>query len=250
MLPLAAQPLAHCSATRIRSRVGFGSRSKLPTPKNVPPNPASSEQPVGERRRPGRLRHVQRAAEDADRLGRHARGSESAGRGARARPAERLRVPEAADLVARRHLPRDPAARVLEGPVGILARRLIRRVQPLRGVAGVQVVVDVRALLRAAAGVRVDEVPQPVADDRAADRRREVVDPAERCAAVTPWRFSAAVRLSDCSRPPLPPARKDPWVVLPPLFGTMFMTSPAVSASPSAPDFENVTSSALPMSTT
>src|SRR5262249_13789027 len=38
----AAHPLAHCSATRIRSRVGFGSRSKLPTPKYVLPKPASS----------------------------------------------------------------------------------------------------------------------------------------------------------------------------------------------------------------
>src|SRR5262245_15180677 len=42
MLPLAAQPLAHCSDTRIRSRVGFGVRSKLPTPKYVLTNPASS----------------------------------------------------------------------------------------------------------------------------------------------------------------------------------------------------------------
>src|SRR6187399_3116252 len=41
MLPFAAHPLAHCSATRIRRRVGLGSRSKLPTPKYVPPKPAS-----------------------------------------------------------------------------------------------------------------------------------------------------------------------------------------------------------------
>src|SRR6478672_1240215 len=40
MPPLAAQPFAHCSETRIRSRVGFGERSKLPTPKYVPPKPA------------------------------------------------------------------------------------------------------------------------------------------------------------------------------------------------------------------
>src|SRR5262245_17675878 len=42
MLPFAGHPLAHCSATRIRLCVGFGSRSKLPTPKYVPPNPASA----------------------------------------------------------------------------------------------------------------------------------------------------------------------------------------------------------------
>src|ERR1041384_1677456 len=41
MLPFAAQPLAHCSVTRIRSRVAFPSRSKLPTPKDVPPYAAS-----------------------------------------------------------------------------------------------------------------------------------------------------------------------------------------------------------------
>src|SRR5687767_4576606 len=42
MLPLAAQPLAHCSRTGIRSRVGFGSRSKFPKPKYVLPKPAST----------------------------------------------------------------------------------------------------------------------------------------------------------------------------------------------------------------
>src|SRR4029453_1953197 len=42
MLPLAAHPLAHCSTTRISSRVGFGSRSKFPKPKYVPPKPAST----------------------------------------------------------------------------------------------------------------------------------------------------------------------------------------------------------------
>src|SRR5690348_3952490 len=41
MLPLSAQPVAHRSTIRIRSRVGLGDRSKFPTPKNVPPNPAS-----------------------------------------------------------------------------------------------------------------------------------------------------------------------------------------------------------------
>src|SRR4030095_15394215 len=40
MPPFAAQPFAHCSDTRMRSRVGFGERSKLPTPKYVAPKPA------------------------------------------------------------------------------------------------------------------------------------------------------------------------------------------------------------------
>src|SRR5688572_11791104 len=42
MLPLAAHPLAHCSTTRIRSRVGFGLRSKFAKPKYVLPKPAST----------------------------------------------------------------------------------------------------------------------------------------------------------------------------------------------------------------
>src|SRR3954463_16745469 len=42
MPPLAAHPAAHCSTTRMRSRVGFGSRSKLPTPNDVPLALASS----------------------------------------------------------------------------------------------------------------------------------------------------------------------------------------------------------------
>src|SRR5215510_1169667 len=42
MLPLAAHPLAHCSTTRIRSRVGLGVRSKFPQPKCAPPYPAST----------------------------------------------------------------------------------------------------------------------------------------------------------------------------------------------------------------
>src|SRR5262249_30403647 len=42
MFPFAEHPLAHCSATRIKSRVGFGTRSKFPTPKKIPPKPASN----------------------------------------------------------------------------------------------------------------------------------------------------------------------------------------------------------------
>src|ERR671912_789742 len=41
MLPLAAQPVAHCSMTRINPLVGLGSRSKLPTPNWVLPNDTS-----------------------------------------------------------------------------------------------------------------------------------------------------------------------------------------------------------------
>ena len=43
------------------------------------------------------------------------------GRRARAGSAERLRIPEDADLVARGHLPRDAPAGVLEGPVRVLS---------------------------------------------------------------------------------------------------------------------------------
>src|SRR5215207_3729401 len=42
MLPFAGQPRAHCSITRIRLLVGLGLRSKLPTPKKVLPNAAST----------------------------------------------------------------------------------------------------------------------------------------------------------------------------------------------------------------
>src|SRR5262245_48813689 len=42
MLPLAAHPVAHCSTTRIKSRVEFGFRSKFAKPKYVLPKPAST----------------------------------------------------------------------------------------------------------------------------------------------------------------------------------------------------------------
>src|SRR6186713_987279 len=42
MLPLAAHPLAHCSTTRIRSRVGLGVRSKFAKPKYVAPKAVST----------------------------------------------------------------------------------------------------------------------------------------------------------------------------------------------------------------
>ena len=41
-----------------------------------------------------------------------------------------------------------------------------------RRIAGVEVVVDVRAVPRAAAGVRADEIPQAIGHDRTAERRR------------------------------------------------------------------------------
>src|SRR6188768_347498 len=73
MLPLAAHPLAHCSTTRIRSRVGFGVRSKFPTPKEMPPKPASTsrrfvrgEDHVACETRSGRPRTPTASGEDRD----------------------------------------------------------------------------------------------------------------------------------------------------------------------------------------
>ncbi len=67
--------------------------------------------------------------------------------------------------------------------------------------------------------------------------------------ATKPCDFSDGVRLSDWSCSPVPLAKSDARVVLPPGLGTMFITSPAVSDSPDGPE-ENVTSWALPTSTT
>ena len=46
----------------------------------------------------------------------------------------------------------------------------VGRVEPPIGIAGVQVVVDVGALTGAAAGMAIDEIPQPIRHDRTADR--------------------------------------------------------------------------------
>ena len=67
---------------------------------------------------------------------------------------------------------------------------------------------------------------------------------------VTPWLFKSGVTLSDCRDPPVPLTKSDPWRELPPLFETMFITTPEVSTSPSPPAVVNVTSSALPTSRT
>ena len=67
---------------------------------------------------------------------------------------------------------------------------------------------------------------------------------------VTPMSFSAGVRLRDWSVSPVPLKKSEPRVVLPPVFGTRFMTSPPVSFSPSPLAAANVTSSAAPASTT
>src|SRR6476646_6752079 len=64
----------------------------------------------------------------------------------------------------------------------------------------------------------------------------------------TPRPIKSGVRLSDCNRAPVPLANIDPCIALPPDFGTMFITSPEVSHSPSPPDVENVTSWACPTS--
>jgi hypothetical protein len=47
---------------------------------------------------------------------------------------------------------------------------------------------------------------------------------------MTPWFFSACVRLSDWSFSPVPLTNSDPVVELPPVFGTRFTTSPPLFA--------------------
>ena len=69
-------------------------------------------------------------------------------------------------------------------------------------------------------------------------------------AATRPWSFNSWVKLSACRFSPVPLAKIEPLIELPPVFGTMFITSPAVSASPSPPDVVKVTSWALPTSAT
>ena len=49
MLPFAAQPLAHCSATRIRSRVGFGLALEVADAEVGAAEARLEEQPVGDR---------------------------------------------------------------------------------------------------------------------------------------------------------------------------------------------------------
>ena len=133
------------------------------------------QQPVRHRRRPRRLSDVQRPSEDADGFRRHRCGLGVAGSGAGTLPAQGLRVPEDADLVARRQLPGDPGADVLERPVRVLRPVAVGRVEPLGRPAGVQVVVHVAAHLGAAARLRVCRVPDAILHNRPTNRGREVV---------------------------------------------------------------------------
>ena len=115
-------------------------------------------------------------------------GFREAGRGARTRSAQGLRIPEAADPVARCHLPRDTAAGILEGPVGVRQPIQIRGIQPAVRIAGIQVVIDVRTLRCAASDVRVGEVPDAVLQDRTADRPPHIVGLGERSTRRRPLR--------------------------------------------------------------
>ena len=102
--------------------------------------------------------------------------SRDADRIALAVPADPLFVPVAADLVARRRLPGQTSADVLPRPVG--ESRLVGhwRVEPFRRIAGIGVVELVRVHARAALCSRGGEVPQPILEDRSADRGVQVVD--------------------------------------------------------------------------
>ena len=126
----------------------------------------------------------------------------------------------------------------------------VRRVQPPGGIAGVQVVVDVGALPGAAAGMAVDEIPQPIRHDRAADASRHVVHLRQRRGCRNALSGQSAVRLLDRNFAPVPLAKNEPRNELPPLFGTMFIMRPAVSDSPNPPAVTNVTSCDCPTSTT
>ena len=59
---------------------------------------------------------------------------------------------------------------------------------------------------------------------------------------------SSGVTLFACSFCPVPLKKSDPDILLPPVFGTMFIVRPAVSVSPRPPEVMNVTSWALPTS--
>ena len=66
--------------------------------------------------------------------------------------------------------------------------------------------------------------------------------------AARPASLSSCVKLSDCRFSPVALKYTAPEMSLPPVLGTTFITSPAVSASPRPPDVVKVTSWALPMS--
>ncbi len=127
-----------------------------------------------------RLGHVERPAEHAHGFRRNPLRLRQTRRRAGARAAQRLGVPEHRQLVSRRHLPGDAAARVLERPVRILGTTIIGLVQPLRGIAGIQVEVNTADFPRARARMRSEEIPEAILPDRSAHRARYVVDPGER----------------------------------------------------------------------
>src|SRR5262249_46995885 len=85
-------------------------------------------------------------------------------------------VPERAESIARRRLPRHAAARVVERAVRVLAPSEVWRIQPLAWIAGVEVVVHGGAIPRATADMRVEEVPHPIPEDRTAKRSQKTVD--------------------------------------------------------------------------
>ena len=64
--------------------------------------------------------------------------------------------------------------------------------------------------------------------------------------ATSPAALSASVKLFPCIPLFEPLAKKLPWTVLPPVFGTKFMIGPLVSASPRPPEVVTFTSWALP----
>jgi hypothetical protein len=65
---------------------------------------------------------------------------------------------------------------------------------------------------------------------------------------MTPRAVNSGVTLSDWNVSPVPLAKSDQRIALPPAFGTIFIARPLVSVSPSAPVVVNVTSSACPTS--
>ena len=252
MPPFAAQPPAHCSTTRMRSRVGFPGRVRSCPIRSTcrrSRRPAAAGSCSGDDQVTcvHAHRHVWTRRRSAS--GDTRAGSVMPVRHPVALPADPLLVPERADLVARRRLPGDAPAHVLPGPVGVRRLAQVRRVDPLRRIAGIQVVVDVRDHSRAALRARVHEVPDAILLDRAAERAIEVVDLRERRrrreAGILEL-LREVVGLQLLAR--AAEERRTPECVLPPVFGTMFITRPAVSDSPRPPDVVNVTSWELPMS--
>ena len=137
------------------------------------------EQPVRDRRRPARGLHalwteLAVTVRFRSRQSRRRRAAERCR--AAARPAHGLFIPRERELVPLRGLPRDARRVVL--PLAVVEGRLaeIRSVGPLRRVARVGVVVDVQDVAARPLLADAHVVPELVPQDRAADRRVEVVD--------------------------------------------------------------------------